>query len=183
LRKAGDIVSALFRERFGPEFMETARSNADLFSSWERVVSEVWPRSFDSDRDKDEVPAAAVHSRIRELELELLLIEADHPGWIQILQTKQTELLSVVQRRYPELGIRGIAFRLSREPFDIPLKRAEAPSDSIAPIKENTEDKKEGPEVPAELLPEPPPVNREGREEMYAALKTLEESVKTRNKF
>jgi hypothetical protein len=180
LRKVGDIVSALFRERFRPEFMETARSNADLFSSWERVVSEVWPRRFDSDRDKDEVPAAAVHSRIRELERELLLIEADHPGWIQILQTKQAELLSVVQRRYPELAIRGIAFRLSREPFDIPLKRAEEVSSSAkAPIKGNAEAKKEIPE----LLPEPPPVNLEGREEMYAALKTLEESVKKRNRF
>jgi hypothetical protein len=179
LRKAGDIVSALFRERFGPEFMEKARSNADLFSSWERVVSEVWPRRFDSDRDKDEVPAAAAHSRIRELERELLLIEADHPGWIQVLQTRQTELLSVVQRCFPEMGIRGIAFRLSREPFDNPLKRAEAPADAKAPVKDNAEDKKESAGIPTEI----PPVNSEGKEEMYAALKTLEESIKQRNGF
>ena len=109
MRKAGDIVSALFREQFGSEFMETARSTAGLFSSWVQVVAEAWPQGGSAD-----LPAAAVHSRIRELERGMLLVEADHPGWIQILQTKQGELLSSVQRRYPELNIQGIAFRLSR---------------------------------------------------------------------
>ena len=125
MRKAGDIVTALFREKFGPQFMETARSTAGLFSSWTQVVAEVWPRAFFSDEGKAEwgsldIPAAAVHSKIRDLERGVLLVEADHPGWIQILQTKQGELLSAVQRRYPKLDIRVIAFRLSREPFNPP---------------------------------------------------------------
>jgi predicted nucleic acid-binding Zn ribbon protein len=107
MRKAGDIISALFKEQFGHEFIETARASAGLFSSWTRIVTEVWPRNPDS-----EIPAAAVHSRIRELERGILLVEADHPGWVQILQTKQSDLLSAVQRRFPELEIRGIAFRL-----------------------------------------------------------------------
>ena len=118
MRKAGDIVLDLFREEFGPGFMETARSTNGLFSSWSQIVTKVWPRGFDADGQKaesEDVPAAAVHSRIRELERGVLLVEADHPGWIQILQTRQRELLSAVQRRYPELNIRGIAFRLSRE--------------------------------------------------------------------
>jgi hypothetical protein len=51
-----------------------------------------------------------------ELERHVLLIEADHPGWIQILQTKQRELLSQFQRRFPDLAITGISFRLSRGP-------------------------------------------------------------------
>ena len=117
MRKAGDIVMDLFRDQFGPEFMETARSTVGLFSSWARVVTEVWPRPFGTEQSTEDIPAAAVHSRIRELERGVLLVEADHPGWIQILQTKQAELLAVVQRRYPELSIRGIAFRLNREPI------------------------------------------------------------------
>jgi len=119
MRKAGDIISELFREKFGVEFMENARSTAGLFSSWTQVVAEVWSRT-DIRAEKDsseEVPPAAIHSRIRELEKGVLLVEADHPGWVQILQTKQTALLSAVQRRYPDLGIKAIAFRLSREPL------------------------------------------------------------------
>ena len=121
MKKAGDIVAALFRDQFGPGFLETARSTADLFSSWTRVVAGVWPRPAGADEENaewpDDIPAAAVHSRIAELERGVLLVEADHPGWIQILQTKQVELLSAVQRRHPEQEIRAIAFRLSRKPF------------------------------------------------------------------
>ena len=115
MRKASDIITALFKEKFGPEFMETARSTAGLFSSWTQVVA-AGAQGRNAESGSDDVPAAAVHSRIRELERGVLLVEADHPGWIQILQTKQAELLSAVQRRYPELDIRAIAFRLSREP-------------------------------------------------------------------
>ena len=88
--------------------METARSTSALFSSWTRIVMEAWPQ--------EDVPTAAAHSRIRELQRGVLLVEADHPGWIQILRTKQTELLAVVKRRYPELDIKGISFRLSKNP-------------------------------------------------------------------
>ena len=113
MRRAGDIISDLFRNQFGPDFMESAVATTGLFSSWKRIVSDLWPRA--ADQGADDMPAAAVHSQIRDLERGLLLVEADHPGWVQILQTKQRELLSAVQRKYPELGIRGIAFRLSRE--------------------------------------------------------------------
>ena len=112
MRKAGDILTALFQNSLGSEFIENARSSASLFSSWQKIVAEVWPSGTGG--SKDDIPAAAAHSKIRELEKGLLLVEADHPGWIQILQTKQSELLSAVQRRYPELNIRGIAFRLER---------------------------------------------------------------------
>ena len=112
MRKAGDIVSSMFSEGFESGFMETARSTADMFSSWDKIVAELWPAGGVD--GKEDVQTASMHSNIRNLERGLLLVEADHPGWIQILQTRQAELLSSVQRRYPELGIKGIAFRLSR---------------------------------------------------------------------
>ena len=114
MRKAGDILTALFRDRFGPEFLENARANVDLFSSWKDIVASVWPQSLENGQRQDDIPAAAVHSHVGELENGVVLVEADHPGWIQILQTKQSELLSTVQRKYPELKIRAIAFRLGR---------------------------------------------------------------------
>ena len=117
MRKAGDVVTAFFANRYGSEFIETARSTAGLFSSWKGIVAEVWPRTYDTEQSIEDVPAAAVHSQIKELERGVLLVEADHPGWIQILQTRQGELLSAVQKKFPDLGIRGIAFRLSRESF------------------------------------------------------------------
>ena len=111
MRKAGDILNELLREQFGPEFMEAARTSSDLFSSWEQIVSEVLPRDLSTNSDQDN---AAAHSRIKDFDRGVLLIEADHPGWIQILQTKQGELLSAFQKRYPKMDIKSLNIKLSR---------------------------------------------------------------------
>ena len=112
MRRAGDILTELFRERFGRDFEEASRSGAGLFSSWDKIAAEVWPR--------EEEALAAVHSQIRELERGVLLIEADHPGWVQILQTKKAEILSSVRRHYPDMDIKSLSFRLAREPWPSP---------------------------------------------------------------
>ena len=178
MRKAGDIITDLFRERFGPEFMETARANAGLFSSWAKIAAEVWPCPDKS--AADDMPAAAVHSRIRELERGVLLVEADHPGWIQILQTKQAELLSAVQRRYPDLGIRGIAFRLSREPFSSSEISGETSAETPVDVSEiPAKDEDRSYEYRNQAAHGP--VQRD--EEFYTALKGLENSIKKRNRL
>jgi hypothetical protein len=159
MRKAGDIISGLFRQRFGEDFMENARLSAELFNTWEKTVCQVWPHG--EDQKNEDIPAAAVHSRIKELERGVLFVEVDHPGWIQILQTRQAELLLAVQRRCPKLDIRGIAFRLSREPVKIRVaEEAKAITDSEANLKSRSVHKDE---------------------EFFSALKGLEESIKKRN--
>ena len=115
MRKAGDIIQEMFREQFGSGFMEIANSTAGVFSSWKGIITEVF--SNNGEHGEENLPAAAVHSSVCNLERGLLLVEADHPGWIQLLETRNRELLSVIQRRYPELGIKGIAFRLCKEPI------------------------------------------------------------------
>jgi hypothetical protein len=97
MKKAGELLSSFFDE----ETLNKAKGVSRLFSSWASVVAAY------------RVPAAAAHSRIVEVERHILFVEADHPGWIQILQTKQREFLHEFQRRFPDLVITGIAFRLS----------------------------------------------------------------------
>jgi hypothetical protein len=97
MKKVGDILSAFF----DADTLEKARGYGDLFSSWESLTA------------KCGIPQAAAHSRITGLEKSLLLAEADHPGWIQILQTKQKELIEEVQKRFPGFFITGIVLRLS----------------------------------------------------------------------
>ena len=123
MKKAGDILSQLFKEKYGIDLSEKIPSRPGIFSSWELVIKEVWPavlqknkNTNESESAHEEIPAVASHSKIRELEKGVLLIEADHPGWIQILQTKQAELLSAYQRKYPEEDIKSITFRLSKKP-------------------------------------------------------------------
>ncbi|MDR1949753.1 MAG: DUF721 domain-containing protein [Spirochaetaceae bacterium] len=96
MKKAGDLLSVIFDE----EILRKAQGYHNLFSSWKIIAGE----------------KLAAHSRIVELERYVLLVEADHPGWVQILQTKQKDLLNAARRRFPDLAINGIAFRLSRDP-------------------------------------------------------------------
>lgn len=98
MKKAGELLSFFFDEKT----LDKAQGYSELFASWASVVK------------AHRIPAAADHSRIVELERHVLLIEADHPGWIQLLQTKQRELLRALQSRFPD--ITGISFRLSRKP-------------------------------------------------------------------
>jgi hypothetical protein len=96
MKRAGELLSAFLDEGI----LKKAKGYHDLFSTWKDIAG-------------DQIGA---HSRIVELERSVLLIEADHPGWIQILQMKQRLLLNAVRRRFPELSIAGISFRLSRDP-------------------------------------------------------------------
>jgi hypothetical protein len=159
MKKAGDILSSLFNEKFDPVFLKKARKTAGLFTSWEAITAEAG------------IAAAAAHSRISELERGILLIEAEHPGWRQILQTRQSQLLNTVQRRYPELEIRGIAFRLSRDP-QVFSTAVETPVDEM-------------PETEPSVAKEPETAYSQAdpvADEAYNSLKKqLEESIKKRN--
>jgi hypothetical protein len=99
MKKVGDLLSAFFDEYTGGR---NARSISRVFTSWAAVARE------------QRIQAAVDHAQIVELERNVVLIEADHPGWIQILQTKQHEILESFRRRFPELTINGVSFRLSK---------------------------------------------------------------------
>jgi hypothetical protein len=139
MKKAGDLLAAFLDERL----METARGYTDLFSSWKSLAG-----------DK-----IASHSRIKDLERSILLVEADHPGWVQILQTKQRELLAAVRCRFPDLSIAGISFCLSRRPpaadpgisraGDSPGNPDRIPKYSIPPAPSPIHDRKPGDHIPS----------------------------------
>lgn len=104
VKRAGELLADILsdRNRFDPEAVETGRKMAGLFNFWASASCEAG------------IGAACDHSRIREFEHGVLVIEAEHPGWVQILQTKQKQLLYSVQRKFPELNVMGLSFCLSR---------------------------------------------------------------------
>ena len=96
MKTAGDILSSLFDERF----IQKAQGYSKLFDSWTDITA------------KNGIAAAADHSRVKNLDKGILLIEMDHPGWKQILQTKQSKLLNDFRIRFPGLDISGISLIL-----------------------------------------------------------------------
>ena len=96
MKTAGDVLSTLFDEGF----VKKARSYSNFFDSWEDITA------------KNGIAAAAAHSCIKKLDRGIVYIEMNHPGWKQILQTKQTKLLNDFRIRFPEMDITGIALIL-----------------------------------------------------------------------
>jgi hypothetical protein len=92
IRKAGELVERLM----GSKAADEAQGWARFFSSWNSSVGE----------------RLAAHSKPVDVRNGIVLVEAEHPGWIQLLQLKQEGLLAQLKKAFPELGIRGIAFRL-----------------------------------------------------------------------
>jgi len=96
MKTVGAILSTLFDR----QFMEKAHEYSKFFDSWEDITA------------KNRIASAAAHSRIKDLDRGIVLVEIDHPGWKQILQTKQSKLLNDFRLRFPEMDISGISLIL-----------------------------------------------------------------------
>lgn len=94
IKDAASLLSGFFDE----EKLRRGSRYAELFRLWDSLVGE----------------RLAAHSKIVDVEKGILIVEAEHPGWIQLLQLRQAVLLAAVSERYPELGLRGILFRLGK---------------------------------------------------------------------
>jgi hypothetical protein len=98
MKRIRDVIPAIFDERF----LEKTRGYSAFFSCWEDLML------------KNGIASAAGHSWIKSAEKGLVWIEVDHPGWKQILQTKESKLLHDFKYRFPEMGISGISIVLCK---------------------------------------------------------------------
>jgi hypothetical protein len=81
---------------------EDVDNNNKLIGTWKSVISKVHKYG----------EKLSVHTELVELKNGILLIETDHPGWIQILQLYSKFILTGLGRAVPELKISSLAFRL-----------------------------------------------------------------------
>ncbi len=87
--KAGNILRALLSD----EQLEQAGLYSSFFGAWKDIAG-----------DK------ASHSRIVDIVRNAVVIEVDHPGWLQLLKMEEKSILQTLQTRYPELEIRTLRF-------------------------------------------------------------------------
>jgi hypothetical protein len=154
MKRAGDLLSVFFDEKL----LKKAKNYSNLFSSWTRIT------------EKTGIAASAGYSRLKEFERGVILIEADHPGWVQILRAEEQGLLRNAQRLFPELDIRGISFMLSR---NFPARETEA-----EPVSAGGEET----ELPQETAPAKFNAYEKIEDQQFKdTLKRLEQSVRKRN--
>jgi hypothetical protein len=156
MKRAGELLSVFFDEKL----LKKAKNYSDLFSSWVRIT------------ERAGIAAAAGYSRLKEFERGVILIEADHPGWVQILQTEEQRLLRNAQRLFPELNIRGISFMLSRNfPAGETEAKPEGASDAPLPVSAGEEETEQSFDTYEKIKDQ----------QFKDTLKRLERSVRKRN--
>ena len=91
-QKAGDIL----KELFGHLNFQEGEEYVSFFSDWMDLVG----------------VDLACHVRPLDIRRKCLLLEVDHPGWMQMFQLKQKRILHRIQKKHPSLGITSVHFRL-----------------------------------------------------------------------
>ncbi|MBQ6779772.1 MAG: DUF721 domain-containing protein [Treponema sp.] len=116
--QASEMISRVFKN-ISPEDMQTG---TQVVSSWRETVGSISRNGA----------KLAAHSHVVDLKNGILLVEADHSGWIQMLQLHQKYILTGLQRKNKSLNIQSLAFRLTGSdahlaetaPFDMAKERA-----------------------------------------------------------
>jgi hypothetical protein len=161
MKTAGDILSALFDE----QFMKKAQRYSKFFDSWKDITA------------KNGIAAAADHSRIKDLDRGILLIEMDHPGWKQILQTKQSKLLNDFRIRFPEMDISGISLILGKSEPDNEPQETDPLDTAPQEIAQETETAEEPPVPTVISQPTITGLDAIKDEEFRESLKKLGQSI------
>jgi hypothetical protein len=127
MKQLGDVLKTIISKNI----LEAAQEHNRLYNSWNTIVEEAFTNKryiskninnsnvlnadiYISNEYRELINArvAADHSSVKYVKNNVLYIETDHQGWIQILQTKQHNIMQIVNKRFPELHINGIAFVL-----------------------------------------------------------------------
>jgi predicted nucleic acid-binding Zn ribbon protein len=94
VRKAGDVLRDYLKERGWP----AEDPYAPLFRGWEGIAGRELGR----------------RSRVVEVEDGVVIVEVDHPGWLQMLQLRKRQLLEAARKSVPGGRIEDLRGRLSR---------------------------------------------------------------------
>ncbi len=94
MKRIGDLVRQFLEDRG----WESGDPYSPLFAGWKQVVGE---------------PLAG-HSWLAEVEDGVLIVDVDHPGWLQMLSMKRQAVLEGARKAAPRARIEGVRGRIAR---------------------------------------------------------------------
>ncbi len=72
--------------------LDKKNASISIFSSWQTIAG----------------VDIGSHSNLKDIEGSTLIVEVDHPGWLQMVTLRKKELLRGVNKQFPELHITDI---------------------------------------------------------------------------
>ena len=103
IRSLNDSLTRIFENISGSK-LESANSIVGL---WKSTLLKI-----NSDRNPNEGRNLVDHSRVIDLKNGVLLVEADHPGWIELLQLRKKFILTCINNSRSGIKVSSLAFRL-----------------------------------------------------------------------
>ena len=85
------------------------KESLQLVNGWTSIVSTISSNKAEKNRTGQ---LLAAHSRIIDLKNGILLIETDHPAYIQMLRIYKDYILRGLKKKFPELEVNTLSFRL-----------------------------------------------------------------------
>ncbi len=92
MRKVGDVLRDFLKERGWP----AEDPYGPLFRGWEDIAG----------------PELGTRSRVVEVEDGVIVVEVEHPGWLQMLQLKKRTLLEAARKAVPGGRIEDLRGRM-----------------------------------------------------------------------
>jgi len=93
VKKVGDLLREYLRERG----WLTQNPYGALFENWHNAAGSV----------------LAAHTRLKDVRDGILIVEADHPGWLQMARLRKEVILSAARAAAPDARIADIRFVLA----------------------------------------------------------------------
>lgn len=109
-RKANEILTNIF-DNLSQNLL---KDSANITNGWKYVLSSIKSRN-----NKNIGELLISHTRVIDLKNGILLVETDHPGYIQTLQMYNSYIIRGMNKKYPELEIKTLSFRLKGTNFEL----------------------------------------------------------------
>lgn len=128
-RKSPKGVREILKAYFNDTQIERADQYHSFFTSWKQLAG----------------INIAAHTRPRDIRGSVLIVEADHPGWVQLLHMQKRNILRKINHDYPQLEVKEIRIVVgdggenSDKKFNAPVELASnepASGPSIQPQEE-----------------------------------------------
>ncbi len=108
MKNARELIAALFDTTTAKK----AEIFGSLLSGWGKVAGE----------------DIAAHSKVIDYRHGAVVVEVDHPGWIQMIRLRERRILHSLQRGYPDLDIKVIKVYAASDPAHI------VQTDGVVPV-------------------------------------------------
>lgn len=114
---AGEMIMNVFSNIDSSKF----EKNNKIICCWKNIIESIKSNGVNG---KNLGANLYAHSKIIDVRNGIVLVETDHPGWIQTLKLYQNYILTGLRKAVPELSVSTIAFRVKGN--DVHLSKTES---------------------------------------------------------